>query len=108
MSNVLKGWLADKAVATDNKDDKILELESEGNLTEKEILDRMLKEIIGLKAVALHHAMSLYNRIVMESLLNGYTVNTGLLTGPNTLRITTRFSSGANSLKNTSQFGYLV
>ena len=43
MSNVLKGWLADNAVTTDNKDDKILVLESAGNLTEKEILERMMK-----------------------------------------------------------------
>ncbi|MDY4528679.1 MAG: DNA-binding domain-containing protein, partial [Parabacteroides sp.] len=65
-------------VTTDNKDDKILVLESAGSLTEKDILDRMLKEITGLKAETLNHAVDLYNRIVMESLLNGYTVNTGL------------------------------
>ena len=28
MANVLKGWLADNTVTTDNKDDKILVLES--------------------------------------------------------------------------------
>lgn len=78
MSNVLKSWLADNAVTTDNKDDKILVLESAGNLTEKEILERMMKEITGLKEETLNHAVSLYNRIIMESLLNGYTVNTGL------------------------------
>ena len=78
MANVLKGWLADNSVTTDNKDDKILVLESAGSLTEKDILDRMLKEITGLKAETLNHAVDLYNRIIMESLLNGYTVNTGL------------------------------
>ena len=78
MANVLKGWLADNTVTTDNKDDKILVLESAGSLTEKDILDRMLKEITGLKEETLNHAVALYNRIVMESLLNGYTVNTGL------------------------------
>lgn len=78
MSNVLKGWLADNAVTTDNKDDKILVLESAGNLTEKEIMERMMKEITGLKEETLSHAVTLYNRIIMESLLNGYTVNTGL------------------------------
>lgn len=78
MSNVLKGWLADNAVTVDNKEDKILLLESAGNLTEMDILERMSKEITGLKEETLYHAMSLYNRIVMESLLNGYTVNTGL------------------------------
>lgn len=78
MSNVLKGWLADNAVTADNKDDKILVLESAGNLTEKEIMERMMKEITGLKEETLSHAVTLYNRIIMESLLNGYTVNTGL------------------------------
>ena len=78
MANVLKGWLADNSVTVDNKDDKILVLESAGSLTEKDILDRMMKEITGLKEETLNHAVTLYNRIVMESLLNGYTVNTGL------------------------------
>lgn len=78
MSNVLKGWLADNAVTTDNKDDKILVLESAGSLTEDDIIKRMMQEITGLKEETLYHATSLYNRIVLESLLNGYTVNTGL------------------------------
>ena len=55
MANVLKGWLADNSVTTDNKDDKILVLESAGSLTEKDILDRMLKEITGLKEETLNH-----------------------------------------------------
>ena len=78
MANVLKGWLADNTVTTDNKDDKILVLESAGSLTEKDILERMMHEITGLKEETLNHAVTLYNRIIMESLLNGYTVNTGL------------------------------
>ena len=78
MANTLKGWLADNTVTTDNKDDKILVLESAGSLTEKDILERMMKEITGLKEETLNHAVTLYNRIIMESLLNGYTINTGL------------------------------
>lgn len=78
MANVLKGWLADNTVTTDNKDDKILVLESAGSLTEKDILERMMHEITGLKEETFNHAVTLYNRIIMESLLNGYTVNTGL------------------------------
>ena len=78
MANVLKGWLADNTVTTDNKDDKILVLESAGSLTEKDIFERMMHEITGLKEETLNHAVTLYNRIIMESLLNGYTVNTGL------------------------------
>ena len=78
MANTLKGWLADNTVTTDNKDDKILVLESAGSLTEKDILERMMNEITGLKEETLNHAVTLYNRIIMESLLNGYTINTGL------------------------------
>lgn len=78
MANTLKGWLAENTVTTDNKDDKILVLESAGSLTEKDILERMMKEITGLKEETLNHAVTLYNRIIMESLLNGYTINTGL------------------------------
>ncbi len=78
MANTLKGWLADNTVTTDNKDDKILVLESAGSLTEKDILERMMHEITGLKEETLNHAVTLYNRIIMESLLNGYTINTGL------------------------------
>ena len=33
MKTELKGWLADNTVTTDNKEDKILVLESAGNLT---------------------------------------------------------------------------
>ena len=32
MQNTLKGWLVDKIVTVDNKDDKILVLESAGNV----------------------------------------------------------------------------
>ena len=78
MANTLKGWLADNTVTTDNKDDKILVLESAGSLTEKDIFERMMHEITGLKEETLNHAVTLYNRIIMESLLNGYTINTGL------------------------------
>lgn len=56
MANVLKGWLADNTVTTDNKDDKILVLESAGSLTEKDILERMMHEITGLKEETLNHA----------------------------------------------------
>lgn len=49
VSNVLKSWLADNVVAIDNKDNKILVWESVGHLTEKEIMERMMKKITGLK-----------------------------------------------------------
>ena len=44
MKTELKGWLADNTVTTDNKEDKILVLESAGNLTLTDVLDEMNKE----------------------------------------------------------------
>lgn len=44
MKNVLKIWLVDNTVTVDNKDDKIGQLESSGNLSLKDILDEMHKE----------------------------------------------------------------
>ena len=44
MKTELKGWLADNTVTTDNKEDKILVLESAGNLTLTDVLDEMKKE----------------------------------------------------------------
>ena len=44
MKTELKGWLADNTVTTDNKKDKILVLESAGNLTLSDVLNEMKKE----------------------------------------------------------------
>ncbi|MFS3067324.1 DNA-binding domain-containing protein, partial [Bacteroides fragilis] len=53
MKTELKGWLADNTVTTDNKEDKILVLESAGNLTLSDVLDEMKKEDTGLRAETL-------------------------------------------------------
>ena len=57
MKTELKGWLADNTVTTDNKEDKILVLESAGNLTLSDVLDEMKKEDTGLRAETLKHAV---------------------------------------------------
>ncbi len=44
MKTELKGWLADNTVTTDNKEDKILVLESAGNLILSDVLDEMKEE----------------------------------------------------------------
>ena len=77
MKTELKGWLADNTVTTDNKEDKILVLESAGNLTLSDVLDEMKKEDTGLRAETLKHAVDLFQRTVSELVLNGYSVNTG-------------------------------
>lgn len=77
MKKVLKGWIADNSVTAD-KTDKILLLESAGNVDIDDIIDEMLKEDTGLRPETLRHAVQLYNRIVADFILNGYQVNTGL------------------------------
>lgn len=78
MKKVLKGWLADNTVTTDNKTDKILLLESAGSVNLDGILEEMLKQDTGLRPETLRHSIDLYNRVLMDLILNGYSVNTGL------------------------------
>ena len=78
MKKVLKGWLADNTVTTDNKTDKILLLESAGSADLDDILEEMLKQDTGLRPETLRHSIDLYNRIVADLILTGYSVNTGL------------------------------
>lgn len=54
MINVLKGWLIDNSVTTDNKTDKILLLESSGSLVLDDVLGEMYKGT-GLRPEALRH-----------------------------------------------------
>lgn len=74
----LKAWLADNTVTNDDKTDKILLLESAGNLTQKDILDRMKQEDTGLRNETLEHVVNLYHRMMKAQLLNGYSINTGM------------------------------
>lgn len=78
MKNVLKGWLADNSVADEAKGDKILVLQSIGNLVLADILKEMKKEDTGLRMETMEHVVNLYHRKLAEQLLNGNSVNTGL------------------------------
>lgn len=78
MQNTLKGWLADNTVTTDDKTDKILLLESAGNIGLEQIYKEMKEEDTGLKMETIVHVVTLFLRIVMRFILNGYSVNTGL------------------------------
>ena len=66
MKNVLKIWLVDNTVTVDNKDDKIGQLESSGNLSLQDILDEMHKEDTGLRPETIEHVVKLYNRVVSD------------------------------------------
>ena len=48
MNHTLKGWLVDNSVTANNKDDKILQLESAGNLALSDVLEEMKREDTGL------------------------------------------------------------
>lgn len=78
MLNTLKGWLADNTVTADNKDDKILLLESAGSVNLDRIYDEMKNEDTGLRRETIVHVVTLFLRIVARFILNGYSVNTGL------------------------------
>lgn len=78
MKQTLKGWLADNTVTVDDKNDKILLLESAGSLTLEDVLSEMKKEDTGLREETLEHVVKLFIRVVSNLILNGYSVNTGL------------------------------
>lgn len=78
MQNTLKGWQVDNTVTTDNKDDKILLLESAGSVGLEQIYKEMKEEDTGLRMETIAHVVSLFLRVVMRLILNGYSVNTGL------------------------------
>ena len=78
MKHTLKGWLVDNTVTVDNKEDKILMLESVGSLTLEDILSEMKKEDTGLREETIEHAVKLYHRVLSDLILSGYSVNTGL------------------------------
>lgn len=78
MKHMLKGWLADNAVTVDNKTDKILLLESAGAMNKEDILEKMFAANTGLQPETLRHVVDLYHRIVLDALLEGKQVNTGL------------------------------
>lgn len=78
MKKVLKGWLTDNAVTVNNKTDKILLLQSAESLVLDDVLEEMQKQDTGLRPETMRHAVTLYHRVTMDLILNGYSVNTGL------------------------------
>lgn len=78
MKHTLKGWLVDNSVTADNTEDKILQLESAGNITLDDVLDEMKKEDTGLRQETINHVVDLYHRVLTDLVLAGYEVNTGL------------------------------
>ena len=76
--NVLKAWLVDNTVTTENKTDKIFQLESTRSADQDYIIDRMVAKNPGLHRDTMELAVKLHNEVVAEEVLNGVSVTTGL------------------------------
>ena len=76
--NILKAWLADNPVTTDDKTDKIFQLESARTADLTYIIDRMVAKNPGVLRGTMEMIVKLHNDVVAEEVLNGVSVNTGL------------------------------
>lgn len=76
--NILKAWKVDNTVTTDNKTDKIFQLETARSTDLSLILDRMVAKNPGLQRGTMQLSIDLYNEVVSEAIMNGESVNTGL------------------------------
>ena len=79
--NVLKAWLVDNTVTTDNKTDKIFQLETTRSVDKELILDRMVAKNPGVRRETMSLGIELYEEVIAEALMNGESVNTGLFRG---------------------------
>lgn len=79
--NTLKAWLVDNTVTTDNKTDKIFQLETTRSIDKTIILDRMVGKNPGVRRETMSLAIDLMEEVVAEALMNGESVNTGLFRG---------------------------
>ena len=79
--NVLKAWLVDNTVTTENKTDKIFQLEMTRSIDKELILDRMVAKNPGVRRETMSLGIELYEEVIAEALMNGESVNTGLFRG---------------------------
>lgn len=76
--NLLKVWMADNTVTTDDKTDKIFVLESTRSVDQQFVLDRMAAKNPGLHRETMSASINLYHEVISELVMNGYSVNTDL------------------------------
>lgn len=76
--NLLKVWMADNTVTTDDKTDKIFVLESTRSVDQDFVLDHMAAKNPGLHREAMAMSVNLYHEVLTELALNGYSVTTDL------------------------------
>lgn len=79
--NVLKAWLVDNTITTDNKTDKIFQLETTRSIDKGIILDRMVAKNPGVRRETMALGIELMEEVISEALMNGESVNTGLFRG---------------------------
>ena len=79
--NVLKAWLVDNTVTTDDKTDKIFQLETTCSIDKEIILDRMVAKNPGVRRETMALGIELMEEVVAEALMNAESVNTGLFRG---------------------------
>lgn len=78
MAHVIKSFIAPNTVTGENKGDKILVVESAGNVTLSGVIDAMIEKNTGLHRQTIQHVVELHNSTVTDLLLAGFSVNTGL------------------------------
>lgn len=79
--NVLKAWLVDNTVTTDDKTDKVFQLETTRSIDKEIILDRMVAKNPGVRRETMALGIELMEEVIAEALMNGESVNTGLFRG---------------------------
>ena len=79
--NVLRAWLVDNTVTTDDKTDKIFQLETTRSIDKNIILDRMVAKNPGVRRETMALGIELMEEVIAEALMNGESVNTGLFRG---------------------------
>lgn len=78
MPNVIKAWLADNPVTTDDKKDKMFLVETGQTYELDDVINEMHNEETGLRVETISHVVKLFIRIVIRLLLNGNKVNASL------------------------------
>jgi hypothetical protein len=75
---IVKGWLIPNHIASGNPSDKIVSLVSSGNLTYEQFLKRVKKHYSGLEPEVVDHVMELVKRTIIETSIEGFSINLGL------------------------------
>lgn len=78
---VLKAWLVDNTVTTDDKTDKIFSLETTRSIDKSIILDHMVAKNPDVRCETMSLGIELMEEVITKALMNGESVNTGLFRG---------------------------